>query len=108
MSFLGHLARTILHTFFRLALTVLVGAAVGAGVVLGYAYFWAHQWPPQQLTVVTAIAAAVLVAYAGAMTVLLSASAHALLETARFARKETFSAGNVVENSLKAASHIVD
>lgn len=106
MSLLGHLAKMVFHTFFRLVLTVLICIVLGAGVVLGLAYFWAHQWPPQQLTIIAAAAAAVLVAYAGAMTVLMSASAHALLETARFAQKETFSTGNIVEHGLKAASHI--
>jgi hypothetical protein len=98
----------ILHTFFRLVLTVIVCAALGAGVVLGLAYVWAHQWPPQQLTVIVAAAAAVLLAYAGGLTVLLTASAHALLDTARLAQKETFSTGNIVENGVKAASHLID
>lgn len=108
MSLIGHLVKTVLHTFFRLLLTVLVCAALGAGVVLGLSYFWAHQWPPQQLTIIGAVVAAVVFAYAGATTVLLSASAHALLDTARLAGKETFTAGNIVENGLKAVSHVGD
>jgi|SRR5690348_13042942 hypothetical protein len=108
MSLIGHLARTIFHTFFRLALTVIVCAVLGAGAVLGLAYFWAHQWPPDQVTVIAAAVAGVLLAYAGGLTVLLSASAHALLDTARYAQKETFSAGNMVEHGVKAASHLID
>ena len=108
MSLLGHLAKTMFHTFFRLLLTAILCALVGAGVVFGLAYFWAHQWPHQQLTIIAAIAAAVLLADAGAMTVLMTASAHALLDTARYAKQETFSAGNIIENGLKTASHLGD
>jgi len=96
----------ILHTFVRLVFTVIVCAVLGAGLMLGLAYVWAHQWP-QQLTVIAA-AAAVLLAYAGGLTVLLSASAHALLDTARLAQKETFSTGTIVENGVTAASHLID
>ena len=108
MSLLGHLANTVFHTFFRLLLTALICALVGAGVVLGLAYFWANQWPPQQLTIIAAIAAAALLAYAGATTVLMTASAHALLDTVRYAKKETFTTGNIIESGLKAANHLGD
>lgn len=108
MSLIGHLARMIFHTFFRLVFTVIVCAVLGAGAVLGLAYVWAHQWPPQQLTIIAAAVAGVLLAYAGGLTVLLTASAHALLDTARLAQKETFSAGNIVENGVKAAGRLID
>lgn len=108
MSLIGHLARTIFHTFFRLVLTVIVCAVLGAGAVVGLAYFWAHQWPLDQVTVIAAAVAGVLLAYAGGLTVLLSASAHALLDTARYAQKESFTAGNIVEHGVKAASHMID
>ena len=48
-----------------------------------------------------------LLAYAGGLT-LLPASAHALLDTARYAQKETFTAGNIVEHEVKAASRMID
>ena len=99
MSLIGHLARTIFHTFFRLVLTVIVCAVLGAGAVLGLAYFLARD---------RRAAIRPLLAYAGGLTVLLSASAHALLDTARYAQKETFSTGNMVEHGVKAASHLID
>ncbi len=62
---------SLFRAFFRIVVTAIVAAAIGAAVVLFLAYSMAGQhWPPTLLTEITAVAVAVLAAYASGMTVL--------------------------------------
>jgi hypothetical protein len=105
---IGHLFQSLFHAFFKIVLSLIVCAAIGGAATLVVAYLVLGHWPPSRLTEITAIAIAVLAAYAGAMTALMSEAVRGLLAAARVAEKETFTAGNIVEYGVKAVEHAAE
>lgn len=102
---IGHLFKSLFHAFFKIVLTLVICAAIGGGATLIVSYVALGHWPPSRLTEAAAIAIAVLVAYAGAMTALMGEAVRGLLAAAHVAEKETFTAGNIVEHGVKAVEH---
>jgi hypothetical protein len=102
MRIMGHLlargCRTVVHMLF----TAVLAAAVAGGAALLVAYAQTRQWPPSQLTDVSAIAFAVLGAYAAGVTVLLRASTQAVLGAAQVVEKEAVAPVKAVERELEA------
>lgn len=105
MKVLGHLVKTLFHAFFRILFTALLSAALAVACGLLVAYEGTRQWPPHQLTVIVIAIVAVLAAYAGGMTVLMSEAIKALVYTVKEAEKETYTVGNIVERGVKAVEH---
>ena len=105
MKVLGHLAKTAFRAFFRIIFTALLSAALAVVCGLLVSYEGTRQWPPNQLTVIVIAVVAVLAAYAGGLTVLLSEAVKALVYTAKEAEKETYTVGNLVERGVKAVEH---
>lgn len=108
MFTIGHIFKTIFRAFFRILFTALFCGLIAAGIGLLIAYEGNHQtwqWPPQQLTAIAVILVALLAAYAGGLTVLLGAAIKGLVDTARLAEKEAFTAGNLIEDGVKAVEH---
>jgi ABC-type Fe3+-siderophore transport system permease subunit len=106
MKVLGHLAKTLIRAFFRIFFTAILAAALAVGIGLLIAYEASHQWPPQRLVDVLVAVAAILFAYAAALTVLVSEAVKALLYTTKEAEKETYTAGNLIERGVKAAERV--
>jgi hypothetical protein len=82
MKLLAFLIRTTDRLVPRVLLNALFGALLAAGVALLVAYEGTLKWPPQQLTAVAAIGFAAFAAYATAVSVLLWAALHALVQAA--------------------------
>jgi hypothetical protein len=80
MKLLAFLVKTTDRLVPRVILSALFGGLLTAGVALLVAYEGTLKWPPQQLTGVAAIALAAFAAYAAAVSVLLSAALHALVQ----------------------------
>jgi hypothetical protein len=80
MKLLAFLIKTTDRLVSRVILSALFGGLLTAGVALLVAYEGTLKWPPQQLTGVAAIAIAAFAAYATAVSVLLSAALHALVQ----------------------------
>lgn len=106
MKVLGHLVKTLFRAFFRIFFTAILAAALAVGVGLLVAYEASHQWPPRHLADVVVAAVAILFAYAAALTVLVSEAVKALLYTTKEAEKETYTAGNIIERTVKAAERV--
>ncbi len=102
MRIMGHLAATGCRTFFNLVFTAVLAAAVAGGATLLVAYIQTRNWPPAQMTDVTAAAFAVLAAYAAGVTVLLRASTRTLLGAAKVVEKEAVAPMKAVERELEA------
>ena len=104
----GHLFKSLFHAFFKIVLSLIVCAAIGGIATLVVSYVVLGQWPPTRLTEVAAIAIAVLAAYAGAVTALMSEAVRGLLAAARVAEHEALSTGNIVEHGVKAIEHVAE
>lgn len=103
MSVVRHLLGAIVRAFFRMVVTGVICAILAASIAFGVAaYNGIHQWPPSHLTDAVIIAIGVLAGYAGALTVLLFESAHAVVAALTVAEHEAFSAGNLIEHGVKA------
>ncbi len=105
MKVLGHLAKTAFRAFFRILFTALLSAALAVACGLLIAYEGTHQWPPQRLTVIVIGIVALLAAYAGGLTVLVSEAVKALIYSVKEAEKETYTMGTIVERGVKAVEH---
>ncbi|HEX6798025.1 MAG TPA: hypothetical protein VF116_09975 [Ktedonobacterales bacterium] len=105
---IGHLLMSLFHAFFKIVLSLIVCAAIGGIGTLVVSYVVLRQWPPTRLAEVAAIAIAVLAAYAGAVTALMSEAVRGLLAAARVAEHEALSTGNIVEHSVKAIEHVAE
>ncbi len=73
MGILAHLAGRVLRTLFGAFFAGLFFAALGAGAALAAAYTTTHQWPPQTLAIIAAVAFGALAGYAATTTTLLRA-----------------------------------
>ena len=105
---IGQLFKSLFHAFFKIVLSLIVCAAIGGVATLVVSYVALRQWPPTRLTEVAAIAIAVLAAYAGAVTALMSEAVRGLLAAARVAEHEALSTGNLVEHGVKAVEHVAE
>lgn len=76
-------------------------AVLAAGAAMLVAYEGTRQWPPTQLSDVTAAAFAVLTAYAAGLTVLLSESVKALVDAAKVVEHEAVA-------PIKAIGHVLE
>jgi uncharacterized protein YacL len=70
MMLFTHLIKTVVHSFFRIALAIVLFGAIGIGVSLLVAYQATHVWPPTILTDVISGTIGVLLAYAAGLSVL--------------------------------------
>jgi hypothetical protein len=102
MQLLAFLIKTTDRLVPRVLLNALFGALLAAGVALLVAYEGTLKWPPQQLTGVAAIALAVFAAYATAVSVLLWAALHALVQAAAAAPPRE-NAMSTVDNQVHQA-----
>lgn len=105
---IGQLFKSLFHAFFKVMLSLIVCAAIGGIATLVVSYVALRQWPPAHLTEAAAIAIAVLAAYAGAVTALMSEAVRGLLAAARVAEREALSTGNLVEHGVKAIEHVAE
>jgi hypothetical protein len=101
MRIMGHLIATGCRTFWRILFMALFAAVLAASVALLVAYEGTRQWPPTQLTEVTAAAFAVLTAYAAGLTVLLSESVKALVDAAKVVEHEAVAPVKAVGRELE-------
>jgi hypothetical protein len=97
---LGQLLGSILRAFFRMVVTAFFCASIGGGAVLIAVYVTTHQWPPHQLTVIAAVAVAVLAAYAGAVTVVLGETLRSLGKAVGLAERDLKATVKTVETEL--------
>lgn len=105
---IGQLFKSLFHAFFKVVLSLIICAAIGGIATLVVSYVALGQWPPARLTEAAAIAIAVLSAYAGAVTALMSEAVRGLLAAARVAEHEALSTGNIVEHGVKAIEHVAE
>lgn len=105
MKVLAHLTKTAFRAFFRILFTALLSAALAVGCGLLVSYEGTRQWPPHQLSVIVIAIVALLAAYAGGLTVLMSEAVRALVYTVKEAEKETYTVGNLVERGVKTVEH---
>jgi hypothetical protein len=94
MKLLAFLIKTTDRLVPRVILSALFGGLLTAGVALLVAYEGTLKWPPQQLTGVAAIALAAFAAYATAVSVLLRAALHALVQAADSRKQDVVRAAN--------------
>jgi hypothetical protein len=104
LRILGHLLMTAFRTLGRLLVTAVIFAGLGAAAVaLVASRYTSLQWPPSQPVAIALIGFAVLAAYAGAVTALLMASAHALLGAAKLVEKEATAPVRTLEEDLQGS-----
>ena len=101
MRIMGHLLARGCRTLFNMLFTAVLAAAVAGGAALLVAYAQTRHWPPSQMTDVTAVAFAVLGAYAAGVTVLLRASTQAVLGAAKVVEKEAVAPMKAVERGFE-------
>jgi hypothetical protein len=106
MQIIGQLVGALFKTFFKTIFFAIVGAAVGGGATLLVSSYektnqLSIQWPPQGLTLIAAIAVAVLSGYAVGLTVLAGAAIRGLITAGEDVVKEATTVGNLTEDVVK-------
>ncbi len=103
---IGHLIVTAFKAFWRILIAAVICAALGAAAVLLVIHQDTRQlqWPPRDHTALVAlIGVAVLAAYAGGVTALMTEAVRALKEAARLVEKEAIAPVKAVGRELEGA-----
>jgi hypothetical protein len=103
MRVVGHVFATLFRAIVRIFFTAIFCGIIGAGVTLLIAFVKTNHWPPDTLTLVSAIAVGVLALYAGGITVLMSEAIHALQEAAKDVEGD---AGSALKGAATIAQEI--
>lgn len=107
-AILAHLIVTAFRAFWRILITAVVCAVLGVVVVLAVLYRYTQQIalpPHDQLTLVALAGVAVLSAYAGGVTALMTESVRALKRVAKVAEKELVAPLAAVGRELEGDKH---
>ncbi|MDE3229103.1 MAG: hypothetical protein KGO05_04415 [Chloroflexota bacterium] len=76
----GHILATLFKAIGKIFLAAIFGGIIGAGVTLLVSFVKSGHWPPDLLTIVTAVAIGLLTLYAFGVTVLMNEAVHAAQE----------------------------
>lgn len=101
MRVTAHILATFFRAIGRIFLAAIICGIIGAGVVLLVAFVKSNgHWPPDLLTIISAVAVGVLSLYAGGITVLMREAVRALQEAVKDVEANTGTA-------LKGAETVV-
>ena len=103
MRVIGHIFATLFRAIVRIFFTALFCGLIGFGVVLLVAFVKTNHWPPDTLTLISAIAVGVLALYAGGITVLMTEAVHTLQEAAKDVEADS---GNAIKGAAQIAQEI--
>jgi hypothetical protein len=83
MRVTAHIVGTLFKAIGKIFLAAIFCGIIGAGVVLLVSFVKSNHWPPDTLTIISAVAVGVLALYAGGITVLMREAVRALVEAAK-------------------------
>ncbi len=107
LHFIEHVLRTILRTVLAIFLTFPIAALVGAGAVEGVGSLTTHQFPAPIQVHVLALAFAVVVGYAAALTYAVIESIIGAVRIGESLERDFFRQGTVLEKTMQQFEHFV-